>query len=121
MDQNGAKVHQFSSIFPIAPVDLKKARSVQDTGDGMPVRSPHLALKWQAAGKGGWNALEGMKVEIDAESASATHAASLAQRDRFCFSDFLCQDVGASGGNCSVALRWLSAPRDLCMTVAGFL
>ena len=33
---------------------------------------------WQAAGKGGWNPLEGMKVEIDAASASAKHVRSLA-------------------------------------------
>lgn len=45
----------------------------EDTGDSMPVRSPHLASKWQAAGKGGWNPLEGMKVEIDAATASAKH------------------------------------------------
>lgn len=46
----------------------------EDTGDSMPVRSPHLVAHWQAAGRGGWNKLEGMKVDIDAAAAeSPTH------------------------------------------------
>ena len=40
--------------------------------------SSQILKPWQAAGKGGWNPLEGMKVEIDAASASAKHVRSLA-------------------------------------------
>lgn len=66
-----------------------------------PVRSPQLVSNWQAAGKGGWKPLAGMKVEIDAASAGEVH-------DKFCETRYARESDLVEQAN-QVLIKWSSA------------